>query len=361
MPPTLVQSKRAAGNGGTSASVTGLTTTVAGNLLVLLVDAWNNPGNVTFTPPAGWTQAGTTTQDDVFISGTAAQYYYTNNPGGITSVAVTLSAAASAWHIEVLEFSGVATTTPLDVQSFRQQSGTTTPSSGAVTTTAAGDLLVGWMAEDDVNGAYTLTQPAGWTALPRQQDTNAWASLYSAYQVAGAAGSYNYNPTLTATQTDSIVGIMAFKAAGGGVAVSGSATLSGGSNITVAGKMALHGASTFSSQGNLTTKAQMALHGSTTLSGGSNLVVAGLRKIGASIILIGQSILAVAGVRAMRGSATLSGSSNLIATPLSTSSIGNLKSTLSINNPLLTSTLTSSGLVNSTLVLNDPPLKGTLS
>jgi hypothetical protein len=216
MAPLLVQSQRAAGNSGVSASVTLPAASTAGNLLVLFVDAWRNAGNVVFTPPANWTQAGATTQDNVYIGATAAQYYYPNNPGGLTTIAVTLDVAPGAWHIEVLEFSGVATTTPLDVQSIRQQSGTTTPSSGSVTTTQSGDLLVGWMSENDVNGAYTLTQPGGWTALPRNQDAGAWASLYSAYQVQTSAGAAQYNPTLTSTQTDSVMGILAFFASGGG-------------------------------------------------------------------------------------------------------------------------------------------------
>jgi hypothetical protein len=87
-----------------------------------------------------------------------------------------------------------------------------------VTTTAAGDLLIGWTEEDDNNGAYTLTYPTGWTALSGLPitDTNGWGSSYVAYQVAGAAGSYNWNPTLSITSPDGIDTIVAFKAATGG-------------------------------------------------------------------------------------------------------------------------------------------------
>src|SRR5689334_9380015 len=95
---TLVQSKAGKGNSGTSVSVTGLTATTAGNLLVMIVDGEKNPGDVTFTPPAGWVQIGATQHQDVFIAISGTAYYYPNNPGGITSVSVTASSSLSAWH-----------------------------------------------------------------------------------------------------------------------------------------------------------------------------------------------------------------------------------------------------------------------
>lgn len=226
---SLVQSKGASGVSGSTATVSGLTATTAGNLLVLLVSAAKNPGQVTFTPSgAGWVQAGTTLHNDVFISISTALYYLPNCPAGTTSVSVTLSSAPSAWHIYVLEFSGVATTAPLDGTAAREQDHTTTPSSGAITTTAAGDLLVGWSEVDDNNGVYTLTQPAGWTALSQLDDLNGWTSTFPAWRVAGAAGSENYQPSKSNSQTDGNFTLAAFLAAtggGGGTTVNGSGTL----------------------------------------------------------------------------------------------------------------------------------------
>ena len=212
---SLVQQQQARGNSGSTLSVT-LTATTAGNLLVMFLDGDNNPGDVTFTPPANWVQAGTTVHDDIFIAISGAMYYYPNCPAGITTVAVTASGTMQAWHIKVCEFSGGATTSPLDGSAIRTQSATTTPSSGAITTTAAGDLVIGFQTEDDVNGAYTFTQAAGYTSLTSIQDVNAFATLRGGYQTQAAAGSINYNPTLSSTATDSVIGIMAFKAAGGG-------------------------------------------------------------------------------------------------------------------------------------------------
>ncbi len=291
MAPLLVQSQRAAGNSGTSASVTLPVASTAGNLLVLLVDAWRNAGNVVFTPPANWTQAGATTQDNVYIGATAAQYYYANNPGGLTTIAVTLDVAPGAWHIEVLEFSGVATTTPLDVQSIRQQSGTTTPSSGSVTTTQSGDLLVGWMSENDVNGAYTLTQPGGWTALPRNQDAGLWASLYSAYQVQTSAGAAQYNPTLTNTATDSVMGILAFFAAAGGGTVNGIGVSEGHGQAQATATLATSAQSTGSGQATaratLATAAQSAGHAADVAQG------ARIQPAGAVSQGIGQGVAVI--------------------------------------------------------------------
>lgn len=241
---TLVQSKAGKGNSGTSVSVSGLTATTAGNLLVMIVDGEKNPGDVTFTPPANWVQIGATQHQDVFIAISGTAYYYPNNPGGITSVAVTASSALSAWHCYFLEFSGVTTSSPLDAQSVRTQMATTAPSSGNITTTQAGDLVIGWISEDDVNGAYTLTQPGGWTALTRNQDAGAWVSLYVAYKTAGSAGTESYAPTLSSTATDSVVGVAAFLAAGGGgTTVNGIGESDGAGSATASATLATAGQS----------------------------------------------------------------------------------------------------------------------
>lgn len=215
--PALVQSNDASGNSGASATASFPAATTAGNLLVLLVSAAKNPGDVTFTPPAGWVQAGTTLHDDVFISVSTAVYLYPNNPGGITSVAITISSAVSAWHAYLMEFSGVATASPLDGTTAREQDHTTTPSSGPITTTAAGDLLIGWAEVDVVSaGEQSVTQPAGWTALPVLHDGGGWLATCPAYEVAGAAGSYNYQPTSSVSANEGVYTLVALLAASGG-------------------------------------------------------------------------------------------------------------------------------------------------
>jgi hypothetical protein len=93
------------------------------------------------------------------ISGTASQaiYYAASIAGaaaGANAVSVSFTSAAVYPDVRVLEYSGIATTSPLDVVAAGSgNSGLS--SSGAVTTTNANDLIIG------ANVVYTTTTGAG--------------------------------------------------------------------------------------------------------------------------------------------------------------------------------------------------------
>ncbi|MFN8639684.1 MAG: DUF6605 domain-containing protein [Dehalococcoidia bacterium] len=155
----------------------------------LLVATVANNGGATFTAPAGWVNA--VSRSD---GGTRADvWYYPNSPGGITSV--TFSATGSGATAGVLsEWSGVATTAPLD-----GSGGATAGASTSVTTSTAGavsgDLAVAAFGITKNNGgAVTTTPGAGWTALPRDATTD-WFHFDAAYRIGAPAG------TLTETET----------------------------------------------------------------------------------------------------------------------------------------------------------------
>lgn len=216
------------GNGATaSATLSGLTSTTAGNLLLFCIVTANNPGNNTFTMPAGWTQVGTTVNENVYIGLTTAIYAYVNNPGGITSVTCTINAAPSQWDAQLLEFSGIATSSPLDVYATAAvTSGTQKGGTVSATTTVAGDLLVGVSFVNSTNGGIaTITEPTGWTAGADIADASGWAQVGSAYQVQASAGSASYSPTWS-LKDDAELWLVAFEAAsGGGGTVAGGGAL----------------------------------------------------------------------------------------------------------------------------------------
>lgn len=211
---SLVQAKTAA---GTASSVTvSCAATGAGNLLVLLIGTANNPGNNTFTAPTGWSQADSTVDENNFIGMTGACFYLANNGGGITSVTATLNAAPSQWDAILLEFSGVATATPVDV-TVHAVNTNTNATSGTVsaTTLASGDLLVGFLVFDETVTAVepTVTEPTGWTHAATEQDINGWLALDAAYTTQASAGTATYNPTWT-SHGDTILYLLAFKSGG---------------------------------------------------------------------------------------------------------------------------------------------------
>ncbi len=73
---------------------------------------------------------------------TQSIYYAKNIAGGSNTVTVSFNQTASYPNVNVLEYSGLSTTSPLDVTAGATGSGTTA-NSGSATTTSANELIVG--------------------------------------------------------------------------------------------------------------------------------------------------------------------------------------------------------------------------
>jgi hypothetical protein len=104
--PTLVQSINAASNAAGPATITptfGAGST-AGNLLILAVAVAGT--TVAITTPAGWTLLATQNFAGV---GRLHLFMLPNNAGGITSVAVTITATAGSAVASMFEYSGFGT------------------------------------------------------------------------------------------------------------------------------------------------------------------------------------------------------------------------------------------------------------
>jgi hypothetical protein len=131
-----------------------------GTLLVATITAASTPNK--FGAPAGWISAAEANQVG---EGRSEIWYYPNNPGGISSATFTMNPATVGGNVQLTEWLGVVTVSPLD-QSGSQTvavptTTTTITTSGAMAQT--GELVI----TDDgfkIAGG-TFTRPAGWTGL----------------------------------------------------------------------------------------------------------------------------------------------------------------------------------------------------
>jgi hypothetical protein len=140
---------------------------------------------------------------------TMAIYYAESIKGGANTVTVT-GTVSGPLRIAVLEYSGVAPTNSLDATAMAQGN-TASPNSGNLTTTAAGDLLLGAIATTNPG---TFTAASGYTIedrVPAVPNTK----LITEDQIQTAAGLASAGATLTASDNWGVV-LGAFKAAGGG-------------------------------------------------------------------------------------------------------------------------------------------------
>jgi len=208
----LVQS---AGATETAAAST-LTTTLpasstSGDLLVLAVAGYTGATNhiTAVTDPAGntWTRVGA-----YFASGhySEGELWFCANARPVTSVTVR-SGSALMQATSVLEFSGVATSSPMD--RAVGAAGTSTAANSGSITPATGELLVGFAAGHGSTQAMTLTT-AGFTALPqRTSAAGTPVSVRAGYRVGAGATPV----ATTATFGNSMywaAGIAAFRATG---------------------------------------------------------------------------------------------------------------------------------------------------
>ena len=214
----------------TSVPVTFTKAQGAGDLNVVVV-GWNDStaqvSSVTDSKGNVYTLAvGPTVQTSL---ATQAIYYASNIAAAAASgniVTVTFSPAAAYPDIRIAEYSGIATTAPVDVVAAAQGSSTSS-SSGAVATKNANDLLVG------ANLVQTTTTKAG-SGYTSRVITSPDADILED-EVVTATGSYSGTATLTSGSW--IMQMVAFKASGSAPTVSSvspnSGPTTGGTPVTI--------------------------------------------------------------------------------------------------------------------------------
>jgi hypothetical protein len=161
--------------------------TVAGDLLVLSASEYSGATNhiTSVTDSAGnsWTHIGS----GYFVAGhnSNGEMWYSANATSVTSVTVHTATAASI-SFEVQEFSGIATTNPLDVSAGASNT-STAPSSGAVNSTVANEMAVGFIAGHGNAEPISVTSP-GYTNQAQQTTTGTIATVITGYQLLSGAG-----------------------------------------------------------------------------------------------------------------------------------------------------------------------------
>lgn len=186
---TLVQhsaSVATSSSGSIAGTLPGAST--AGNLLVACVSS--TAAAVQFTAPTGWVQGPQISNGS--LSRTEI-WYYTANPGGITSA--TFTSGTSFVRAALAEFStNVAGT--ITVATATGTNGSTASTTCTVSGTAtAGSLMVcAFLEHMGSSASVTWTDPSGFTLLNNISTSNP-NPTYAAYQLAAAGGSYTVTGT----------------------------------------------------------------------------------------------------------------------------------------------------------------------
>ena len=185
------------GTSSSSISATFSGPNTAGDCIVISV-GWANAPGVTISSVTD--NQGNTYNLGIGPTSTVDRaMYYALNIGGHAAgnvVRVTFTSAGGAAHLRIAEFSGVSSGDSVLDGGAGRQSTSATPDSGAITTTANGDLLVCAFWGD---GNVTPTSGTGFTQLV----TDRWDAGME-YQIAGSAGSYDGTWNLSSSEQSEV-------------------------------------------------------------------------------------------------------------------------------------------------------------
>ncbi len=159
--------------------------TVPGDLLVLSAGEFTGASNhLTSVTDSGGNQWSRVGSYDVAGHNSNGEMWYSVTTQPATTVTVHTTAAVSM-TFAVVEFAGLATTSPLDAAGGQSGAGTSA-SSGSVAASSGDELAVGFVSGHGDAQPITITSP-GYTALP-QTTTSSAASVTMAFQVVGSPG-----------------------------------------------------------------------------------------------------------------------------------------------------------------------------
>lgn len=189
--------------GALTTNVTSITATLgvastAGNILLAAV--MHSASAQTITAPANWVQLAANS-----ATRTLQIWAYVNNPGGITSVQFS-AGTSGGMSLIVVEFSGVATSSPLDQNATNVNSvGSVTMDSGTTATTTNANEL--WFAALGYGGGSNRTISGITNGFTADQIANAssgggtGAHLSDYYKIVAATGTANVEATLASSSS----------------------------------------------------------------------------------------------------------------------------------------------------------------
>jgi len=193
--PALVQTGSAIEkSAATSLAGSFPTISTGGDLLVLTASVYSGATNriTSVTDSAGntWTEVSAFDSSGHYSDG---EIWYAANAKATTTVTVHV-ASATTISFEILEFSGVATSAPLDASAGASNTGTSA-SSGSATPSSANELAVGFVAGHGNSEALT-PNAAGYTTEPQQTSTGTnTVSVVSGYEVLPTTGATAFSAT----------------------------------------------------------------------------------------------------------------------------------------------------------------------
>jgi hypothetical protein len=162
-------------------------TTTSHDALIVFVDSLLTATITSVTDSLGATA--------VLVGGSASNgyaYYFANVASGSHLITVTLNTAVSNAYpqMQVVDVINAAQSSPIDTYAYNVQSTSTTAvTSGPLTTTGAGEMLIGHALGGGAGGTYTAGSPV-FTLF-----TGGFADSLSGTLLSGAAGAYTFNAT----------------------------------------------------------------------------------------------------------------------------------------------------------------------
>jgi hypothetical protein len=190
--PTATQAGLVQTAGSSTTTVTLPAASTQGNLLVLSASLYTgSTGTITAVSDGQntWQKAG-----NYLVKGSNSdgELWYAPNAKPVSSVTVTTTSATVA--LELSEFSGVATTSPLDASSGTAAT-SKTPASGPATPSGANDLAIAFVAGHANTQAISATSP-GYTLEPQQSTSGTnKVSVQTGYQVLSSNAAQNFTGT----------------------------------------------------------------------------------------------------------------------------------------------------------------------
>jgi WxL domain surface cell wall-binding len=159
----FVQKAPMASAGGSTVTATLANPTSAGTLLVAVVKDINSGcASDSYSGPAGWARAARVCRGS---NGPLELWYRANTPSGVASVTFGTGSSGANSVMQVSEWSGVATSSPLD-QTGSQYTSSTSTTLGVTTSGAlasSGELAITGF--DTSSGLSSFTPGSGWTGL----------------------------------------------------------------------------------------------------------------------------------------------------------------------------------------------------